>query len=150
MTYTIRINISTCTYLANYLATKYGYGILQLPKNHLVHRKLKHILKHEDRFITNYREDFIELSIPRSDYIDIRRFNKLSNIGEKEMVRTFRDEMWKDFDDFAIKCNCLNQNTIVHTFIEDHNLDIDTYDMFRKHLQRIPENTEKLCKKYAR
>lgn len=150
MTYTIKIDISKCLYLADYLAAKYTSGILQLPKNHLIHRKLRLLLKSDDKYITNYQENYIELSIPRSDYIDIRLFNKLSRIGENEIIRTFRDEMWKDFDDFAIKSSVLNDNTIVHSFIEDHNLSIDTYDMIRKHLQRIPENTEKIRKKIAR
>ncbi len=147
MTFTIRINVSTCTYLADYFAAKYGSGILNLPKNHLIHRKLVFILKHDDRFITNYQDNYIELAIPYSEIIDIRRFNKLSWYGEQEIITTMRNEIWKDFDDFAIKCSVLGINTIIYSFIEDHNLSIDTYSMFRKHLQRIPQNTEKIRKK---
>jgi hypothetical protein len=149
MTYTIRIDISTCTYLADYFAAKYGSGILSLPKNHLIHRKLVLILKHDDRFITNYHQNFIEIAIPYSDIIDIRKFNKLSKPGENDIIKTMRNEMWKDFDDFAIKCSVLELTTIVYSFIEDHNLSEDTFDMFYKHLQRLPENTEKIRKKVA-
>jgi len=150
MNFTVKIDISTCTYLADYFASKYGSGILQLPKNHLIHRQLVFILKSDDKYIINYQQNYLELAIPRSDYIDVRKFNKLSTTGEKSILKTLRTEMWKDFDDFALKCNVLETNTIIYSFIEDHNLNVDTYDMFRKHLQRLPQNTEKIRRKVAR
>jgi len=149
MNYTVKIDISNCGYLAAYFATKYNPGILELPKNHLIHRKFVLILKSDDRFITSYRENYIEIAIPQSDIIDTRKFNKLSLNGEKEIIRTMRNEMWADFDDFAIKSSILSPTAIVYLFIEDHNLQVDTYDMFLKHLQRIPQNTHKIRKKVA-
>lgn len=149
MDLTIKIDISKCTFLADYYAAKYGAGILDFPKNHLVHRRMQMLLKPDDRFIKNYRSDFIEIRLQVYRRIDTRRFNKLSSIGEAEIIATLKNEMWADFDAYAIECECLEKKTVIYSFMEDHTLSEDTYDMFRKHLTRLPEKTNKIRSKVA-
>lgn len=149
MTHTIKIDISKCTYLADYCAAKYGSGTLSFPKNHLVHRRMQMLLKSEDRFIKSYRSDFLEIELQVYRRIDTRRFNKLSSVGEAEIIATLKNEMWADFDAYALECECLEKKTVIYSFMEDHNLSEDTYDMLRKHLTRLPEKTKKIRSKIA-
>lgn len=146
---TVKIDISKCTYLADYCTAKYGTGILEFPKNHLVHRRMQMLLKPDDRFIQNYKTDFIEIALQDYRRIDTRRFNKLSFVGEAEIIATIKNEMWADFDSYALECECLEKKTVIYSFMEDHNLGEDTYDMFRKHLTRLPEKTNKIRSKVA-
>lgn len=141
---TIKIDISKCTYLADYFAAKYGTGTLDFPKGHLVHRRMQMLLKADDRFIRNYTSNYLEIALQVYRRIDTRRYNKLSSVGEAEIVATLKNEMWADFDSYAMERTCLERKTVIYLFMENHNLSEDTYDMLRKHLTRLPEKTKKI------
>ncbi len=144
----ISINLKRYNYLKGYFALKYdGAEPLALPKGHKIHRKLEILLTCNTQCFRVYADNFLELQLPKFEFINTDSYNKLTNRGEHYILQTLRNEFFADFEDYADEFRELGSRLIVDSFIEKNKLDAALFDMLIKHLQRRPEKTKKLWQK---